>query len=303
MSNLPNVSKQTALRDQLPHVDDIIKSESRSFKLLSVIGEGGYGIVFESCDNDRPVALKAEKYSKSMLHVEISVMKAAARNHCEHICELIYYASAKPDYVFVVMTLLGKDLHRLRNEQVDHRFSLSTSVRVGIQSCKAIEELHRCGFLSRDIKPGNFAVGLKETQQHGTIFLFDFGLAKKYVDKNGKPHQSRGVVGWRGTTRYGSLMAHLRMDLGRRDDLESWFYMLVEMTRGSLPWRHVSQRSSVQAAKLMARQTGRIQFLFECPPQYDQLLTMIDGLVFIDEPKYSEFYRMLDEVHRKRTQK
>lgn len=29
-------------------------------------------------------------------------------------------------------------------------------------------------------------------------------------------------------------------DLGRRDDLESWFYMTVEMTRGTLPWRLVT---------------------------------------------------------------
>lgn len=51
---------------------------------------------------------------------------------------------------------------------------------------------------------------------------------------------NRGEVGWRGTTRYGSLKAHRRLDLGRRDDLESWFYMLVEFTRGSLPWKHLT---------------------------------------------------------------
>lgn len=41
----------------------------------------------------------------------------------------------------------------------------------------------RCGFISRDIKPGNFAVGLREEMQHRTIFLFDFGLAKKHSDR------------------------------------------------------------------------------------------------------------------------
>ena len=69
--------------------------------------------------------------------------------------------------------------------------------------------------------------------------MYDFGLARRYVDKNNQIIPSRKEVGWRGTTRYGSLNAHKRQDLGRRDDLESWFYGLVEMTRGTLPWRNV----------------------------------------------------------------
>lgn len=51
---------------------------------------------------------------------------------------------------------------------------------------------------------------------------------------------SRGEMGWRGTTRYGSLNAHQRQDLARRDDLESWLYMIVELTKGSLPWRFIT---------------------------------------------------------------
>lgn len=49
----------------------------------------------------------------------------------------------KPDFVFMVVTLLGKDLYKLRNEQPDRHFSISSAVRVGLHTCKAIEELHR----------------------------------------------------------------------------------------------------------------------------------------------------------------
>ncbi|KHN86942.1 Tau-tubulin kinase 1 [Toxocara canis] len=116
--------------------------------------------------------------------------------------------------------------------------------------------------------------------------------------KNGNHYASRGEVGWRGTNRYGSLKAHQRLDLARRDDLESWFYLLVEITCGSLPWRHVTDRAGVQAAKFMSRDAGRVQFLHNCPRQYDEILTMIDTLAFPDEPRYEQIRRLLDEVRK-----
>ncbi|VDK57245.1 unnamed protein product [Anisakis simplex] len=202
----------------------------------------------------------------------------------------------KPMFVFVVMTLLGKDVYKLRNEQYERRFSLSTALRIGIHSCKAIQELHQCKFLSRDIKPSNYAVGLRENNQHKTIFLFDFGLARRFVDRSGKHVKSRGEVGWRGTNRYGSLNAHLRLDLSRRDDLESWFYMLVEISRGALPWRFVKEREAAEKAKKHARGAGRCELLQKCPKQYDEILKMIDALAFEEDPDYDRIYSLFDEV-------
>jgi serine/threonine protein kinase len=80
------------------------------------------------------------------------------------------------------MPLLGKDLCTLRNEQKSRCFTRSSVVRVGILSFLAIQELHGIGFISRDIKPGNFAIGLGPNSRR--IFLFDFGLARKYMDHN-----------------------------------------------------------------------------------------------------------------------
>uniref|UniRef100_A0A158P682 Protein kinase domain-containing protein n=1 Tax=Angiostrongylus cantonensis TaxID=6313 RepID=A0A158P682_ANGCA len=266
-------------RDRLPVVNDEIASEDNRYRLLQILGDGGYGTVFLSQNTqNRNVAVKTEKYSKSMLHIEVN-------------------GTCKPDYVYVVMTLLYKDLHKLRSELPDRKFSFSTALRLAIQTFSAIEELHSIGFISRDIKPGNFAPGHKATKQGKIIFMYDFGLARRYLDKNKNLVPSRNEVGWRGTTRYGSLVAHKRMDLSRRDDVESWFYMLIEITKGSLPWRLVTDRAQVYVAKQAAREgDGRKNFLSDTPPQYNSLLTWIDALVFEDTPPYSKFYNLLETV-------
>ncbi|CAJ0601171.1 unnamed protein product [Cylicocyclus nassatus] len=297
---VPGKEEKKVEKDRLPAVNDEIHADDKKYKLKQKLGDGGYGIVFLSEDGNRPVAVKTEKYSKSMLHIEVGVLKAANAAKAKHFCELIDYGSNKPDYVYVVMTLLYKDLHKLRSEMPNRKFHLSTSLRLAMQALKAVEELHKIGYLSRDIKPGNFAPGQKCNKQSKIIFLYDFGLARKYLDKNGVVIPPRKDIGWRGTTRYGSLTAHRRQDLGRRDDLESWFYMSIEMTRGTLPWRLVTDRAAVQAAKQAARAAGRIQFLFETPKQYDQILTIIDSYVFDSVPDYEKIYKLLEEVREEK---
>ena len=67
--------------------------------------------------------------------------------------------------------------------------------------------MHSKKFLHRDIKPDNFLVG-----GHGKshlIYLIDFGLAKKYLGKDGKhiPYRDNKLL--TGTARYASLNTHI----------------------------------------------------------------------------------------------
>ena len=82
-------------------------------------------------------------------------------------------------------------------------------------------------------------------QFHDTCFIIDFGLARRYVLSNGEVRPPRESTGFRGTARYASINSHLGNELARRDDLWSLVYVMVEFTRGQLPWRRIKEKEHI----------------------------------------------------------
>jgi serine/threonine protein kinase len=110
-------------------------------------------------------------------------------------------------------------------------------------------QVHGLGFLHRDVKPANFALG-RRPGTIGTCYVIDFGLARKYVDDETGAHRPpRETAGFRGTSRYASLRAHQLQELSRRDDLWSVVFMLAEFLAGSLPWGYATDRDKIGAMK------------------------------------------------------
>jgi hypothetical protein len=76
------------------------------------------------------------------------------------------------------------------------------------------------------------ASALLHTSATGKWVLIDFGLARKYLNDDGSHMEPRPEASFRGSTAYASVHAHRDEDLSRRDDLWSWFYMLLELVEG-----------------------------------------------------------------------
>jgi serine/threonine protein kinase len=82
-------------------------------------------------------------------------------------------------------------------------------------------------------------MGLNENKN--TLYIIDFGLAKKYK----KQISDSSSLGYKvqkkltGTARYASINAHKGVELFRKDDLESIGYVLVYLMKGKLPWQGV----------------------------------------------------------------
>lgn len=120
------------------------------------------------------------------------------------------------------MELLGENLSELRRRQENGKFSMLTTLKLGMQMLRAIESVHLLGYLHRDIKPSNFVVGKKKffyfllykkgygLNKRNNIFLIDFGLARRYLLPNSNEvRPSRDTTGFRGTARYASINSHL----------------------------------------------------------------------------------------------
>lgn len=67
---------------------------------------------------------------------------------------------------------LGPNVENLR-QQCGGRFSLKTTLMIGVQILDRLQYLHENGFLHCDIKPDNFVTGVAPKLKH-KIFLVDF---------------------------------------------------------------------------------------------------------------------------------
>jgi serine/threonine protein kinase len=119
----------------------------------------------------------------------------------------------------------------------------------------------------RDIKPSNCVFGPGATSSLGSsgarsgsgsatsgskrqLYVLDFGQARLYRDEAGGVRPARDSAEFRGTSLYSSLHAHQLKDLGRRDDVWSVMYCVIDMARGGLPWRAAKDdRSTCEGLK------------------------------------------------------
>ncbi len=196
--------------DQIPelHPGDKIKNK---YIVTKKLGEGGFGAVYlvEDSSNRAKHAMKIEtaKAQIQVLKMEVVVLTEVMERGGRHVCK-IYDRGRNDSFNYVVMTCVGQSLGDLRKACSGSRFTTGTALRAGIQCMEAIEELHKIGYLHRDVKPGNFAIGREEVREQRIIYILDFGLSRKYINDRGVIRTPRQAAGFRGTVRYAPLNCH-----------------------------------------------------------------------------------------------
>lgn len=86
-----------------------------------------------------------------------------------------------------------------------------------------------------------------------SIFQVDFGIARRFLDNNGAILTPRQKTKFKGTVRFAPIATHNQEELGRKDDCESWLYMIADMIKAErLPWHDLDDRKEVEKMKKRA---------------------------------------------------
>ena len=90
------------------------------------------------------------------------------------------------------------------------------------QMLEAVQELHSVGYVHSDIKSENFRI------MNNRVVLIDFGCLKSYLNVD-KQHIDFGRAAFAGSLPFASLRQHQGKTPGRRDDIVSLGFCILEL--------------------------------------------------------------------------
>ena len=221
-----------------------------AYKLLQLIGEGGFGSVFMA-EQEKPVsrrvALKIIKLGMDTRQVvarfEQERQALAIMDH-PNIAKVLDAGATDTGRPFFVMELVKGDPIV---EYCDRNtMSIEARLELFAQVCNAVQHAHTKGIIHRDIKPSNVLVSTQDGKAHAKVI--DFGIAKATQSKLTEKTlftEHRQLIG---TPEYMSPeQAEGSMDIDTRTDVYSLGVLLYELLTGSTPFSSRELRSVAYA--------------------------------------------------------
>uniref|UniRef100_A0A0K0FVF0 non-specific serine/threonine protein kinase n=1 Tax=Strongyloides venezuelensis TaxID=75913 RepID=A0A0K0FVF0_STRVS len=283
-------------------VDDYLFNELtgkrvHGFNIEKKLGEGGFGVVYKCNATTKKgviinAAFKAERNTNNNtpsmgLLFECKVLQKLEESDNNSNFVSLYSCGLRKNFTFMVMLLLGPNLYDICCYLPGEKFEQSTWIRVSYQILQAIKSLHNIGYIHNDLKPSNFTIGDKDDENGSTIiYLIDFGLSRIYGTKESpRPpvftEEKRGIE-YIGTITHCSPNAHKRVELGRRDDMYAWMYIMMDFYN-ELPWRRCDTDKKIEDFKLNCDYETYCKYL---PKSCNAIIKHILNLSLYDEPKY-----------------
>ncbi len=217
------------------------------YKLLQLIGEGGFGSVFMA-EQERPVqrkvALKIIKLGMDTRQVvarfeqERQALAILDHPHIAKVFDAGATETGRPFFVMELCTGEPIDVYCDRNQ-----LSIKDRLELFTQVCSAVQHAHTKGLIHRDIKPGNVLVSTQDGRPSAKVI--DFGIAKATASKLTERTlftEHRQIIG---TPAYMSPeQAEGSLDIDTRTDVYALGVMLYELLTGSTPFTGPELRSA-----------------------------------------------------------
>jgi serine/threonine protein kinase len=206
------------------------------YKVLSQIGQGGFGAVYKAEDGElgqRLVAVKEmSEQGLSQREIEEGVeafkreaLMLAGLMH-EHLPRIYDHFEEHGRWYLVMDYIEGETLEEHFNRSRDGSLPLVMALKIALQICDVLDYLHtrQPPIIFRDLKPANIILTPK-----GDIFLIDFGIARHF-----KPGQARDTIAF-GSPGYAAPEQYGKTQTTPRADIYSLGAILHQMLSGKDP--------------------------------------------------------------------
>lgn len=168
------------------------------FEVVSLIGEGGMGLVYEVRDKalDRTVAMKVLCTTSAMSEQQVGRFRREAQilDTLRHpgIVEVFNSGITEDGSPYIAMEFVdGAPLNHMI--ETTGGLEYRKALRLFIQICDALEFAHAQDVVHRDIKPGNLLVF--DSGSGLAVKIIDFGVAKFLTDAGQSLTQTGSLVG------------------------------------------------------------------------------------------------------------
>ena len=238
------------LAADLIQADTTQPREFGPYRIKSVLGEGGMGVVYlaERRDLGNLVAIKILRDAwlspSRRKRFETERRTLAQLNH-PSIAPL-YDAATLPDGTpwFAMEYVRGLALNKYCEI---HKCSIEDRLKLVRSVCEAVQYAHQRGVIHRDLKPSNILV-----KEDGSLRLLDFGIAKQ-LDTEGRPADLTRTALRPMTPAYAAPEQLRGGAAGAESDVYSLGVILYELLTGRLPF-DVSQKTPPEAAAVLTTQ-------------------------------------------------
>ncbi len=219
-----------------------------SYKLLELIGEGGFGAVYMA-EQEKPirrrVALKIIKLGMDTKRIiarfEAERQALAMMDH-PNIAKVFEAGSTDRGRPYFAMELVkGVPI----TEYCDtNNLEMQQRLRLFIDVCMAVEHAHQKGIIHRDIKPSNIMVTLHDGRP--VVKVIDFGIAKAMQQRLTEKTLFTEFRQLIGTPEYMSpeQAEFSGLDVDTRTDIYSLGILLYELLTGTTPFEAKRLRSA-----------------------------------------------------------
>lgn len=264
------------------------------WKIGGLLAQGGFGNVYKAkhirSGISAVVKVSRNDEAESTLEKEAEINEKLRQGTYEGL--LAYYGKFYIKHrTCIVLERVGEDISRVLRRH--NGLGIEAACVAGRSILHQISCLHAIGYVHQDIKPGNVLGG--PPGDVDSIYLCDFGLAQSFRDSHGN-HISPGIQLIRcGTYGFAPMAFHRSRKQSRKDDLESFVYLLVYMITGRLPWSDWSDERNILREKERFQQSSCFCSL---PRVLKIIIEYVSRLKFTDTPDYQNLIRGMDAMEQ-----